>query len=142
MHTERRQGNQKAKRHIPILTRLIMLQLFFNHPNHNLIRNQSTGVHNLLRSQSKVGLLRDFLAQHVASGEMAHAEFIANSGSLSTLACSSVPLSWIAGGCVTYVYMRLVGWIGKVLRWSVTRKKNKSAYIPAPGGPIRIVLKC
>lgn len=46
-------------RYLPVLALGIALQFTLDHANHNLVADQTTLVHDLLRLPSKVGLFRD-----------------------------------------------------------------------------------
>ncbi len=81
----------------PVLARLVVLQLVFNHPNHNIIRDQSSSIHYLLRLDTKGCFLGYLFAKHVTGCQMAHTEFISYPGSLRALSCmnSAVSIDYI-----------------------------------------------
>ena len=70
----------------PIPTLLVILQLVTNHANHNIVAYESTGVHDLLRLDTKWGLLRDLLTKHVTCCEVADAELVTDARCLSAFA--------------------------------------------------------
>lgn len=73
---------------LPILTIFIILQLILDHPDHNFIANQATGVHDLFSFYSKGRLFGNLLAEHVPCGEVADAEFVFDAWSLRAFACN------------------------------------------------------
>jgi hypothetical protein len=74
----------------PILARFVILQLIFDHPNHDLVLDQSTDIHELFRLETQWRLFCHLLSQQVAGRDVAHAELVANLGSLSSLAYLSL----------------------------------------------------
>jgi hypothetical protein len=68
--------------HSPVPAGLVVFQLVFDHPHHDVVADETTGIHDFLRLHTERRLLGDLFAQHVAGGEMAHAELVANLGGL------------------------------------------------------------
>lgn len=71
---------------VPILALLVILQLALDHVDHDVVRHESTLIHNLLRLSSQLRLRRDLRAQHVTSCKMAAGEFVLDRGSLGAFA--------------------------------------------------------
>lgn len=83
----------------PVFARLVVLQLVLDHPDHDIVANETTSVHNLLRLHTERRLLLDLLTKHVASREMADAELVPDSRSLGAFAL------WAQSGTTSYVRM-------------------------------------
>ena len=71
----------------PVLASPVVLQLVPDHADHDIIANESARVHDLLGCPTKLGLLGDLLAKHVARRQMADAKLVAYPRGLCTLAC-------------------------------------------------------
>ena len=72
--------------YVPVFARLVVLQLVLNHADNNVVTDKTTGIHNLLRLNAELGLLRDLVAEQVASGQMADAKLVPDPRGLSTFA--------------------------------------------------------
>ena len=70
----------------PILARLVVLELVLDHPNHDIIADESPSVHDLLCLPTELGFLGNLLAEHVPCREVAYAELVAYPRGLCTLA--------------------------------------------------------
>lgn len=78
----------KVHHHSPIFARLVVFQLVLDHSHHDLVTNQTTCIHNLLRLSPELSLLRDLLAQHVSGRQVADTPLVTNSRSLGSLSCT------------------------------------------------------
>lgn len=79
-------GERKDEIDSPTLAVGVVLEVVFDHPDHDLIAHERARVHDLLRLDAERGLPDDLLAKHVARGEMADAELFLDLGCLRTLA--------------------------------------------------------
>ena len=70
----------------PALAVGVVIEVVFNHADHDLIAHERASVHDLLRLDAERGLPDDLLAEHVARSEMADAELLLDVGCLRTLA--------------------------------------------------------
>ena len=70
---------------VPVFARRVVLQLVFDHANHDVVADEPTRVHNFLRLHAKSGLLDDLFAKHITGGEVAYAEGLSDTGCLCTL---------------------------------------------------------
>ena len=75
--------------HAPVLAFLVGIQLILDHTDHDLIRYQSTGIHDLLGLLTQLRLSSDLRSEHVTGSEVADAVLLLEVGSLGTLACKS-----------------------------------------------------
>lgn len=76
------------RRNVPVLAVLVVLKLVFDHPDHDVVTDKASLVHDLLRFHTKLGLLRDLVSQHVTRCKMADTELVANSRSLGSFTYS------------------------------------------------------
>ena len=73
----------------PILARFIVIQLVLDHVHHNIVRNESSGIHDLLGFNTKRRLLLHLFAEHVTSCQMADTKLITELGSLRPFSCKT-----------------------------------------------------
>jgi len=106
----------------PALAVCVVVEVVFNHTDHDLIAHERASVHDLLRLDAERGLLGDLLAKHVARGEMADTELFLDGRCLRTLACAQHGAGKIC--CQPMLAHHRHGGCG---------------YLPAPGGPMRII---
>lgn len=79
--------------HSPVLALLVRLQLVLDHTDHDLIRDQSTGIHDLLGLLAELGLLADLVSEHVTGSQVADAVLLLQVGGLSTLAWRRIEMN-------------------------------------------------
>ena len=72
---------------LPVLTRLVVLELVPDHAHHDVVRDEPTSIHDLFSLDAERRLLRDLLAQHIARSEVADAELFTYTRRLCALAC-------------------------------------------------------
>jgi hypothetical protein len=72
--------------HIPVLAGFVGLQLVLNHTDHNVITDETSGVHDFLCLDTEFCLGRYLFTQHVTCSQVADAEGVTDEGSLGTLA--------------------------------------------------------
>ena len=75
-----------GEHHSPILALFVVLELVFDHVNHDIVRDQTAGIHDLLGFNTEGGLLCDLLTKHITSGQVANTELVTNPRSLCALA--------------------------------------------------------
>lgn len=73
--------------HAPVLALLVILELVPDNADHDVVADEPARVHDLLRLDAELRLLRDLLAQHVARRQMAHAELLLDPRRLRALSC-------------------------------------------------------
>ncbi|SRR6266478_7207398 len=71
---------------LPVLARLVGLELVPDHAHHDVVRDEPTGIHDLLSFDTKSCLLRDLLTQHITCCEVADAKLVAYPRCLCALA--------------------------------------------------------
>ena len=76
---------------LPVLASLVVLELVADHAHHDVVRDESAGIHDLLGFDAQRRLLRDLFAEHVARREVAHAKLVAYPRRLRALACNTQP---------------------------------------------------
>jgi hypothetical protein len=79
-------GSGEAVQNEAVLALGVVLQLGPDHVHHNVVGNQTSGVHDLLGLHSKRSLLLDLGSQHVARRQMARAVLLHQVGGLGALA--------------------------------------------------------
>jgi hypothetical protein len=72
----------------PIFAVRIVFYLILDHANHDVVRDQASGIYDLLGLYTQRCLSLDLLAQHVTGGQMTDTELIADPWSLGSLAWS------------------------------------------------------
>lgn len=85
------QEEARKRRHVPVLARLVVVKLVLDHTHDDIVADETSCIHDLLRLHSEFGLARDLVAQQVSGREVAHAELVPDAGSLCTLAYSIAP---------------------------------------------------
>jgi hypothetical protein len=78
----------RVKQLLPVLASPVVLELVADHADHDVVRDEPAGVHDLLSFYAERRLLRHLLAEHVARREVAHAKLVAYPRRLRALACS------------------------------------------------------
>jgi hypothetical protein len=73
--------------HAPVLTFLVGLQLVLDHTDHDLVRDQTTSVHDLLGFLTQLCLGSDLRSKHVPGSEVADAVLLLEVGGLGSLTC-------------------------------------------------------
>jgi hypothetical protein len=58
----------EAALHVPVLALLVVLELSLDHIDHDLVADQTAGIHNLLGFSAERRLRRDLRAEHVSCG--------------------------------------------------------------------------
>jgi len=71
---------------VPVLALLVVLQVVLDHVNHDLVTDQSTGVHDLLGLETNLGLVSNGSTKHVAGSQVADAELLLDLRGLGTFA--------------------------------------------------------
>ena len=87
---------ETRKPYAPVLAGLVVLKLILNHADHDVVADKTSSIHDLLCLEAELGLLRYLVSEHVASGQMADAELVADPGCLCALSCT-----WIYTHCVS-----------------------------------------
>lgn len=68
----------------PLGAVLVLLELLLDHADHDLVADQSTGVHDLLGGFSELSLSSDLRSEHVSGSEVAHAVLVGDVRSLGS----------------------------------------------------------
>jgi hypothetical protein len=72
--------------HSPVFASTVVLELILDHAHHNIVADQPSRIHDLLRLDSQLRLFHHLLAQHVSRRQVANTKTIAYFGSLRALA--------------------------------------------------------
>jgi hypothetical protein len=78
---------EKRRLDAPELALLVLLKLTLDHTDDDLVRNESSSVHDLLGLLAELSTLLDLVAEHVTGSEVADVVLLLDGGGLSTLAC-------------------------------------------------------
>jgi hypothetical protein len=118
---------------IPVVALCIRLDLVLDHVDHDLVTDQTAGVHDLLRFPTQSRLLRDLFSQHIARCLSSVVRIAFTSLGRGTRTRWHIQyLSLILGACVPLPS-------SSIISQKKPRFYQATCPLPAPGGPIRII---
>ena len=123
---------------LPVLARLVGLELVPDHAHHDVVRDEPTGIHDLLSFDTKSCLLRDLLTQHITCCEVADAKLVAYPRCLCALAYIHTRHKQGKAPLAKKNALHAVEIKEEVRQRALPRVQNA----PAPGGPMRMVRSC